>query len=118
MARLDENRFVGSKIAVPVTIYMPDVIYADVPSGFKIYVKVEYEGKPVTDAELIGRLYGSNGLIEESISTYISDGIYCIPFTDQYTRYGFIEVVCKSPYSCKGCLHLVRSSIKMDVKRI
>lgn len=76
----------------PVNIYAPDSIVVDLTNNFNLFIAIRYEGNPVTDAEVEGRLIDESGVKETVTGTHITDGIYVLKFSDISTKFAMIHI--------------------------
>lgn len=116
MARLQVNRMIGSRVAVPVNILMPKLVYGDLGQTFNMLIRITIDDRPVQDATLKATLYSKDGLIEEASSTYVTNGIYNFQFTDKETKHGLIQVEAQPPYQGKAFTTLIRSIVNSQLK--
>lgn len=116
MARLQVNRMIGSRVAVPVNILMPKLVYGDLGQTFNMLIRITIDDRPVQDATLKATLYSKDGLIEEAFSTYVTNGIYNFQFTDKETKHGLIQVEAQPPYRGKAFTTLIRSIVNSQLK--
>jgi len=109
--RVETWRLYAKMIAVPVTIYAPNEIFADLEETFKIYFAIRYENRVVTDAVVKGDLMTKDGIIETQYAQHITNGIYVIEFTDKNIKHGIVRLVTQN-YLAEKFIHLCRSVVK------
>ena len=110
-ARVETWRFYARMVAVPVTIYAPDTVFADVDEPFTMFVAIRYEKRPVTDAIVTAKLITPSGIVETVDGVHISDGIYAFAFSDKTTKHGIIHVEVTNYYG-EAFVQLSRSVVK------